>query len=86
MVRLNRMTVLPEYQGKGVGTHALSSALEEADQEGLSVVLATQERRNVVFYKRLGFKVVDESHVDIGKGYTNWMMLREPGITEGERD
>ena len=78
MVRLERMTVLPEYQGKGIGTHALSSALEEADEGGLSVVLATQERRNVAFYKRLGFKVVDERHVDIGKGYTSWMMVREP--------
>ena len=78
MIRLERMTVLPGYQGKGIGTYALSSALEEADEEGLSVILGTQEKRNVKFYKRLGFKVVDECHVNIGKGYVNWTMVREP--------
>ena len=78
MIRLERMTVLPEYQGKGVGTFALSKALQEADELGMPCILGTQERRNVVFYSRLGFKVVDEAKVPIGNGYTNWIMIREP--------
>lgn len=77
MIRLERMTVLPEYQGKGVGSFALKAALEEADALGLACILATQERRNVIFYTRLGFKVVDESQVPIGEGYENWFMIRE---------
>lgn len=78
MIRLERMSVLREYQGKGVGTFALSAALQEADKLGMPCILGTQERRNVIFYSRLGFKVVDEANVPIGDGYTNWIMIREP--------
>ena len=42
------------------------------------MMLLVMEKRNVKFYKRLGFKVVDECHVNIGKGYVNWTMVREP--------
>lgn len=87
-IKLERMTVLPEMQGRGVGTFSLSTALDEADRgllgrdrrtgRPLPCVLATQDRRNLVFYGRLGFEVVDESQVVIGgKEYTNWMMIRE---------
>ena len=79
LIRLERMAVLPEYQGKGVGSFALSAALREADVSGLACILGTQENRNVIFYKRLGFEIVDESMVSIdGSSYTNWFMIREP--------
>ena len=72
MIRVERMTVLPSYQGKGVGSHALRAALRESDELGIPCILGTQEERNVTFYSRLGFEVVDESHCPIGRGYTNW--------------
>ena len=72
------MAVLPSYQGKGVGTFSLRAALKEADLLSLPVILGTQERRNVHFYQELGFEVVDEAKVPIGKGYMNWIMIREP--------
>ena len=78
MIRLERMTVLPSCQGKGVGTASLTKALEDADKLGLACILGTQETRNVTFYSRLGFKIVDESHCPVGNGFKNWMMIREP--------
>ena len=81
VISLERMTVLPSHQGRGVGTQALGKALEEADELGMPVVLATQERINVKFYSRLGFQVVDETRVDQLGGYTNWMMMREPRVS-----
>ena len=86
MVRLERMTVLPAYQRKGVGTSALRAALRKvADARGLACVLSTQEQRNVRFYMRLGFVVVDESRVCIGETeYTNWWMIREPEKTAAD--
>ena len=76
-IRLERVVVLPSCQGRGVGTRMLRVALEEADRLNLPVVLATQEERNVTFYKRLGFKVMDLSACEHG-GYKNWTMMREP--------
>jgi GNAT superfamily N-acetyltransferase len=72
---LERMTVLPEYQGKGVGSAALRQALEETT--GL-VRLSTQEERNVRFYERLGFKVVGERDFgEEGNTYHSWFMILE---------
>ena len=39
-------------------------------------MLETQDSRNVAFYERLGFAVVDEDTCPIG-GYHTWSMLRE---------
>ena len=39
-------------------------------------MLETQDARNVAFYERLGFAVVDEDTCPIG-GYHTWSMLRE---------
>ena len=61
IIRLERMVVLPNYQGQGIGSSALNEALKEADQHQLDVFLVTQEKRNVNFYTRLGFKVIQES-------------------------
>ena len=55
---LERMSVAPDCQGKGVGTRALRAALDEAAQAGWAVLLATQEERNVTFYERLGFRTI----------------------------
>ena len=77
MIRLERMTVLPAFQGQGIGSSSLGKALKEADDLGLPCILGTQEEQNVRFYQKLGFEVVDKSLVPIGNGYTNWMMVRE---------
>ena len=81
VARLERVTVLPSRQGRGVGSAALRAALRKTDALGLAVFLATQEERNVRFYKRLGFAVIADTVCPIGAGYRNWMMLREPEAT-----
>ena len=78
LIKLERMTVLPSHQGKGVGSFSLGAALKEADELGFYCMLTTQERQNVTFYSRLGFNVVDESKCPVGEGYLNWVMIREP--------
>lgn len=75
MFRLERMVVHPDMQGKGLGSRALKQALDEADEAGLPVLLCTQEERNVRFYSRLGFEVV-QTH-DFA-GCSHWTMLRQP--------
>ena len=83
VARLERVTVLPARQGQGIGSRALAEAMGCADSESLAVVLFTQEARNVIFYRRLGFEVIAEKVCPIGGGYHNWMMMREPRV-EGD--
>ena len=79
LYKLERMVVHPSYQGKGVGSKALQQALDEADTKGLPVLLGTQEERNLRFYNKLGFEVVDTANLC---GCTHWSMLRQPQISE----
>ncbi|KAL3927022.1 MAG: hypothetical protein SGARI_005435 [Bacillariaceae sp.] len=84
-ISLERMVVLPEYQGNGYGSKALRQLLDEVDADNSTmrrhVRLSTQEERNVRFYKRLGFEVIDERQFapdpDSKYGFTNWTMVRK---------
>ena len=77
IAKLERVTVLPARQGRGVGSVALAAAMSEADAEKLAVLLFTQEERNVRFYARLGFEVVADEICPVGD-FRNWAMIREP--------
>jgi N-acetylglutamate synthase-like GNAT family acetyltransferase len=57
-LKLNQLFVLPEHQGKGIGSNCISLILEEARQLGLPVglrVLKVNSRARA-FFHRLGFK------------------------------
>ena len=51
------------------------------DALGLAVFLATQEERNLTFYRRFGFAVIADEICPIGATYRCWMMLREPNAS-----
>lgn len=67
----------PSKQGTGVGAALLRPALARADAEGVPCYLETQNRRNVRFYRKQGFRVVSDGEVP-GHGLRVWTMLREP--------
>ena len=52
----------------------------------LTCTTPTQEKLNVIFYQRLGFKVADESMCPVGEGYTSWTMVREPVLRQEEEE
>jgi len=66
--------VIPEIQGKGVGTKLMEACLVEADSENLPAYLETDRERNVPFYEKLGFNVIGEEAI---LGVQNRYMWRE---------
>jgi ribosomal protein S18 acetylase RimI-like enzyme len=84
-VHLERMVVLPEYQGQGWGSRALKETLES---ETRMVRLATQEERNVRFYQRLGFEIAGERDMfgddDPDHKYHSWFLIRSAPTTSEE--
>lgn len=67
----------PELQGQGAGSAIVREGLALADRESKPCYLETSERRNLAFYERLGFVVLDEA--TLGKGGPKaWAMRREP--------
>ena len=71
----------PERQGQGVGAALLQPALALADRDGMPAYLESSKERNVSFYARFGFEVVEELHSAVGSP-PMWRMWREPRVPE----
>lgn len=69
--------VLPEYQKKGAGAKLMRRGCEEADALQAIAYLETDRERNVGFYRKFGFEVVDESMILEVK---NTYMKRDPKL------
>ena len=69
--------VHPDRQGEGLGRALLDPALAQADRDRLPAYLETSNERNLAFYGRFGFEVVQEAGMP-GGGPPIWMMLRQP--------
>ena len=69
--------VRPERQGEGLGRALLDPALARADRDRLPTYLETSNERNLTFYGRFGFEVMQEVSIP-GGGPPVWTMLRQP--------
>lgn len=66
----------PELQGRGVGSALVRDGLVEVDRLGHPCYLETSEPRNVAFYERHGFVVLEEAPLGVG-GPPAWAMRRD---------
>jgi ribosomal protein S18 acetylase RimI-like enzyme len=66
----------PERQSQGVGSAIVREGLGFADRDSTPCYLETSEPRNLAFYERLGFIVLEEATLGRG-GPQAWAMRRE---------
>ena len=78
---LATLGTVPERQGQGVGAALLQPVLALADADGMPAYLESSKERNVPFYARFGFEVVEELHSKVGSP-PMWRMWREPRVPE----
>ena len=57
---LEFLGTIPNKQGTGLGGQVLAPVLQRADEEGIPVWAWSSNRRNLAFYHRHGFEVLDE--------------------------
>ena len=69
--------VEPARQGHGLGAEVLAPVLARADADRLPCWLETVDPRNVSFYRRQGFDVVEDG-VEPGSGLRYLLMRRDP--------
>jgi ribosomal protein S18 acetylase RimI-like enzyme len=67
----------PSCQGKGVGSGLLQPILAKADADGMPCYLETEREKNVRFYTKHGFRVVEQGQVP-RLGVEVQAMRREP--------
>ena len=62
-LEVNQIYILPEYQGKGIGSACLARIIDDTDLERKSVILKVLKinTRGIALYQRLGFTIVSES-------------------------
>ncbi|MCX5385604.1 GNAT family N-acetyltransferase [Streptomyces sp. NBC_00083] len=69
--------VLPDRQGRGLGTELITAVLERCDREGLPAYLEASSERSPALYRRLGFAPLGEP-VRLPDGPQVFPMWREP--------
>lgn len=75
---LGVLGVEPEFQGKGLGGQLLQPILQRADTEGMPVYLETDKERNLAFYARYRFGLVETMYPDGPDAPEEWTMWRDP--------
>ncbi|KAJ8610164.1 hypothetical protein CTAYLR_008736 [Chrysophaeum taylorii] len=60
--RLSVLGTVADFQGRGAGTKVLKPMLDRADRENFPCYLESSNPKNVPFYKRNGFKIVEECY------------------------
>ena len=73
---LSIVGILPEFQGKGLGMELVNRVLKKTDSLQIQTFLETFTPRNMNFYERLGFRVLD-SFYEPNTGSDYWLMARD---------
>ncbi len=74
---LTWLAVEPELQKTGIGTELMHAVLDKFSQENMKCFLDTQDKENVDYYKRFGFRLIKECQY-AGLDVPFWGMLWEP--------
>src|SRR5207248_10504924 len=77
-LHVRRVAVLPELQGRGIGSALMAWAEAEAARRGLPAVrvgVRLALARNLAWYRRLGYEVIGE-HAHPGHDHPTWAAMR----------
>ena len=80
--KIHKIYILPNQQGKGTGKVLIDYITESARKNNQEALFLNVNRHNVAqrFYKKLGFEVVFEEIIDIGRGYVMDDFVMEKSI------
>lgn len=70
-LKIHKLYVLPESQGKKVGVKLLQKAVEETVNRGLHRIFLNVNRFNkaISFYQAMGLSICKQEDIDIGNNY-----------------
>lgn len=70
IIYIQDIIVLPEYQGNGIGRGLINSVLDEYKNVRQKVLISDDAEASVEFYKKVGFKSVDNYN---GVAFVNYI-------------
>jgi ribosomal protein S18 acetylase RimI-like enzyme len=69
---LGPVGVLPEFQGRGIGSMMMEHFCTQVDVNGEPAYLETDKQENVGFYKKFRFELIGETDIFGVKNYFMW--------------
>ncbi len=71
IVKLHKIYIDPDQQGKGIGKSMLQFIMNEISLKGVNYLELNVNRENkaIGFYKKLGFNIIAEEDIPIGNGF-----------------
>jgi predicted N-acetyltransferase YhbS len=66
-------------RGKGIGGVLIQPILASTDTDGLPCYVESADERNLTFYKKHGFEIVQHGTASNG-GPDVWVMVRQPNL------
>lgn len=71
VTKIHKLYVLPQSQGKGVGSKLVHAIATDALDHGNGIITLNVNRQNnaIEFYKRIGFIIGGSEDIDIGDGF-----------------
>lgn len=69
--------VHPNYQKQGFARRLMSPLIKKADETDIPLFLETEKEENVLVYRKLGYEIVNFSHIP-GTGIPSWTMKYNP--------
>jgi len=71
VTKIHKIYLLPETQGKGIGKKVINEIGKLALENNSTILSLNVNRFNSAlgFYKKIGFEVLEEVNIEIGKGY-----------------
>ena len=84
--KLQKLYVLPEMQGSGLGAYMVKAVIRHATHQGAKILQLNVNRFNPArgFYERLGFRVTETVDIPIGEGYFMNDYVMEMDLGAGE--
>lgn len=81
--KLHKLYILPTQQGKGMGKFIIDHIIQEILPGSATALQLNVNRHNPakIFYEKLGFRVIREVDIDIGKGYFMNDYIMERNLT-----
>lgn len=70
--KLNKLYILPQQQGRGIGSLLLGVVKDKARAAGITTLLVNvniHNRQAIEFYNRTGFSLLKSEDIAIGNGY-----------------
>lgn len=69
IVKLHKIYILPNQQGKGIGKLMINYIKEDIKPAGTLQLNVNRHNKALFFYQKLGFTIIDEEDIDIGEGF-----------------